>query len=206
MQEGSSSGTTPRPFGLVSSPAPRRRTSSFTSSTAPAAGTPPPAQTMGRRDPAMISAARATSPPSGVPADAGEPANWTGSSSNTGDAYWKSIGISTDTGPRRDVMASTTACAIVAAMAPGDGGRWLAFESVAIMASWSGTSWMKPRCLPRNRLSIWPVRCRTGDDDTQASSWAPMAFAAPGPVDVRHTPSRPVVRANPSAAPTAPCS
>ena len=69
----------------------------------------------------MISAARATSAPSGValPTRA-RPASWAGPSSSTVDAYWKSMGISTDTGPRRHVIASTTACATVAPMASGD--------------------------------------------------------------------------------------
>ena len=65
----------------------------------------------------------ATSPPSGVRSDAGKAANLSGPSSSTDDAYWKSMGISTATGPRGHVIASTMACATVAPTPSADGGR-----------------------------------------------------------------------------------
>ena len=47
---------------------------------------------------------------------------------------------------------------------------------------------------------------RIGERDAHASPTAPSVFAAPGPVVVSATPSRPVARAYPSAAYAAACS
>ena len=195
MQQAWSSETIPRPFGLVSRPAPSRRTNSATSSPAPAVTAPPPAHTTGRRDSATSSATREMSPAVAV-SSVRLPALLAsgGVSGNGVEPYWKSIGISTDTGPRGGIIAWAAASARVEAMAAVERARYAAFEREANMASWSGTSWMNPRLCPRNLLSICPVTWRTGDDETHASSCPPIALAAPGPVEVRHTPRRPVVR------------
>ncbi len=70
------------------------------------------------------------------------------------------------------------------------------------IARWSRVSCSTPRCTSGRRsvdgMSV--ATTSTGDPDAHASPTAPNVFAAPGPVVTIATPSRPVVRAYPSAA------
>jgi hypothetical protein len=98
--------------------------------------------------------------------------------------------------------ASATARAAAGATSSRSAARWVAFTTGANIAAWSAVSCRTPRYAPgRRRAEGMSVAITsTGERDAHASPTAPSVFAAPGPVVVSATPSRPLARAYPSAA------
>ncbi len=95
------------------------------------------------------------------------------------------------------VIASVTAAAAALATASADSARWTAFTTGANIAAWPSVSCSTPRYSPARRrpVGMSVAMTRIGDREAHASPTAPSVFAAPGPVVVSATPSRPVARA-----------
>ena len=116
--------------------------------------------------------------------------------------------MSTYTGPRGQVIASSAAAATARTDSSAVRGRSTALASGSKSAAWSRDSWSAPRITP-GRASFVEISLATstnGVPEDAASPNAATALAAPGPVVVRATPSPPDARARPSAAYTAVCS
>ena len=95
------------------------------------------------------------------------------------------------------VVAAAIAAAAAAATAAASSATWVDFTTGANIAAWPSVSCSTPRYSPGRRsvegMSV--AITRIGEREAQASPTAPSVFAAPGPVVVSATPSRPVARA-----------
>ncbi len=95
------------------------------------------------------------------------------------------------------MIASRIAAAAAGATAGADSARWVALTTGANIAAWPSVSCRMPRYSPGRRspegMSV--AMTRIGEREAQASPTAASVFAAPGPVVVNATPSRPVARA-----------
>ncbi len=75
--------------------------------------------------------------------------------------------------------------------------RIVSLVTGANIAAWSVASWSTPRHTPgrRSRAGMSVAITTTGWREAQASPSAARVLAAPGPVVVRATPTRPLARA-----------
>ena len=95
------------------------------------------------------------------------------------------------------MIASWTAPAAAAATASADRPRWTALTTGSNISAWPSVSCRMPRYSPARRSAegMSVAITRIGEREAHASPTAPRVFAAPGPVVVSATPSRPVARA-----------
>ena len=171
----------------------RRSASCATAAPASAASAPPPAQISGRRERSSSSAARARWSSSGA---GGCAARRLGLRAGLASAPSRSVGISTYTGRRGGVIATRAAASIVAPASSALPRRKVRLTTGSNIAAWSVASWSTPRQTPgrRRRCGMSVATTSTGWRLAHASPTAPSVLAAPGPVVVSATPSRPVAR------------
>ena len=153
---------------------------------------PPPSQSIGRLALARRAATRSRASGAGTATGIGSGDRSVGIGIK---ADWMSIGISTLTGPVGAVRAVCTASFRVLMAVSTLRTRKAALDTALSMFNWSRASWIYASSWSRYGVSICPVICSNGVPAVCASTMAPAALPAAVPVEVRHTPRPPVVRA-----------
>ena len=148
----------------------------------------------GRTAPASSAAAASTAAASGCTA-AGTATGACSAGVTSRPAYCRSIGISMLPGCGRPVRMSSITRINAGAICWRIRTVSTRRHTAASIAAWLSASCTKPRPLPKLGVSAWPVIISTGDDAKPASYSPGSPLAAPGPVLVTATPSRPVARA-----------
>ena len=186
-RHGCDGGSRPAAPYVVMTGAPSRSASRATAS--PASRAPVPAQISGR----SAAARRATASSSGT--SAGEPSAGDESPAGT-SAPSRSVAISRYTGLVGAASTSSIAAAAAGATCSAVSPRCTDLVTGANIAPWSVVSCSTPRYVAgRRRVDGMSVAITsTGDRAAHASPTAPSVLAAPGPVVVMATPSRPVAR------------